>query len=84
MLASVAQGVSQGCDLVRFNMNRALREPADTGAERLLPEFHAAALLRGLDQDYKESLHIGSGNRGQNRLAGGHGRQIGGKFAACN
>ena len=79
MPTGVAQGVTQSGYLARIKLDRALREPADAGAERLLPEFHAAALIDRLDQNYKEPLHIGSGNRGQNRLAGGHGWQIGGR-----
>ena len=54
--ASRAEGVSQRRNLARLKPHCALRKPADAGAERLLAQFHAAAVFRRANQYDEQSF----------------------------
>ena len=56
MSARRAKGVSQPSNLAGFKPHRALREPADARAERLLPQFHAADVFRRANQHDEQSF----------------------------
>lgn len=74
LAAGQSQGVAQGGDLTRFHGDRALREPTDGLAERLLSQFDSAADFRGLHEDKQEPFVLrGSRDGGKDRFhCGGH------------
>ena len=67
---TIAQSISQRCHLAGLQSHGALREPANTGAERLLTQFHAAAVVGRLEKHNEQSLGVGRGNRSKNRFRG--------------
>lgn len=62
--AGEAQGVAEGGDLAGFQVDRALCEPADGLAERLLAKLDATGGVGGLDQDEQEAFGFAGGREG--------------------
>lgn len=54
LAAGSTEGISQCGHLSRLQSHGALREPADADAERLLSQFHAAAVIGRVDENDEE------------------------------